>query len=144
VSNDIFVYFQARRLPSADAWNHALAHLGWDVRFTPELDVKNATGFQRGLFCGRRTGAEMYFNDVSAGQASDLGPVGAKADRQVTFSFAYELEAAFVFAASCALCALAQGVCLDPQAGKILPASVLQQQVNSMIARSRQLAGPEW
>ncbi len=138
------VYFQRRGLPSSAAWNQALAQLRWNVRFAPGLDVNSASGFQRAIFYGRRTGAEMYFGDVSAADVARVGPAAAKTDRQVQFSFSYELEMAFVLAASFALCALAAGIYVDPQAGKIVSQHVLRGEVNSMIARAPRLAGPEW
>jgi hypothetical protein len=144
VSIDINVSFQARRLVSGDAWNQALAGLRWDVKFASGLDVTRASGFQRGLFCGRRTGAEMCFGDLTLAEAMALGVADVKADRRVTFSFTHELEMAFVLAASCALCVLAEGICDDPQSGLTMTPALLQQQVNAMIARSSSLAGPEW
>jgi hypothetical protein len=144
VSIDALVSFQRRLLPSAEVWNLALARLGWNVAFAPGLDVRTASGFQRGLFCGRRTGAEMSFSDLTAKEIHQLGLGKASVDRAVQFSFLYELEGAFVMAAGYALCQTAGGLFFDPQAGRVVEPGFLRQQVLSAIKRAPSLKGREW
>jgi hypothetical protein len=123
MSVDLTVYLRRASMPTPKQWADAIRAAGFLAELETDFDPDTATGFRPCKFRGVLSGFECYRGRLSKQDCKDFG-VPADCDFSVTFSTGADLrEFATSLIAASILCAISNGVLIDPQAGTRYPAS---------------------
>lgn len=119
------VFLQASKMPSPAGWAEAIRSNGFDMELDRDFDPKSDVGFLPCKYAGQNAGFEYYWDPkardgLEGGPAARIGNRDARADF-ITHSDMRELMASII--AGAVLCAMADGVLWDTEAGEFVSAA---------------------
>jgi hypothetical protein len=107
------VFLHGSKVPSRDAWQHAIERLGFPTTLDPELNVQEDSGFSPAIYNGVATGFEFYLGpaaEILSNYAHIAEQVGSR-DMCATFCIGADLVAfAAASSSAAALTQLTDGV----------------------------------
>jgi len=114
---ELYIFLKDSRVPSRDAWQHAIEKLAFQVVLDPSLDVRNDNGFTPTSFRGQSTGFEFYLEpaaDILSNYPHIAARVGSR-DKCATFRWGGDMmECGAALSAAAVLAHVADGIYFYP------------------------------
>jgi hypothetical protein len=120
MSNELTVYLARETMPEPAVWARSILERGFDAEMDSDFDVEEFVGFLACRFDGEATGFEYSSGPIE--YVDDL-ELPEEFDFSVTFTVhGDERELASATVCAAILCALGEGVLVDPQADSVVAA----------------------
>lgn len=117
MSIEVHIFLNDSRVPSREAWQHAIDDMSFPTVLDTELNVREQTGFSPTIYAGQSTGFEFYLDptqDILSSYSHIAERIGDR-EKCVTFRWGGDLtEMAAALSAAAALTKLADGVFYYP------------------------------